>query len=166
MTTLFAALALAATLALPTSAAEFMAGSISVKDPWARASIVRSRPAAAYMQIHNTGAADDMLTGAASPIAGRVEIHESKMEGGVMKMRPATPLPIPAGEDVMLKPGGYHVMLMQLEQPLNEGDSVQIELTFSKAGAVTLEVPVRKAGATDSGHGDHGTMQMEKPKTD
>lgn len=111
----------------------------------------RSAPAggvgAFYVTIVNGGAADT-LVGVATPVAGKAELHESKMENDVMKMRGVARLAIPAGGTVRLAPGGYHVMLIALTQPLTVGQSVPITLTFEKAGSVEVSASVTKPGAT------------------
>jgi copper(I)-binding protein len=99
--------------------------------------------------------------GAASPAAGVTEVHEMKMEGDVMKMRAVTGLDLPAGQAVELKPGGYHVMLMDLKAPLAKGSTVPVTLTFKNAqGAeskLELQVPVQaQMPAMQGGHGSHG----------
>ncbi len=110
----------------------------------------RSAPAggvgAFYVTIVNTGAAD-RLVAVASPVAGKAELHESVSVGGVMRMRGVADLAIPAGGTVKLAPGGYHVMLIALTQPLTVGQSVPVTLTFEKAGAVEARASVAKPGA-------------------
>ena len=133
-------------------AAEATVGKITIPDPWARASTGGGRPAAAYLSIRNDGA-EDRLMSAWSPVAGKVEIHQSKMEGGVMKMVGAAPLRVPAGATVEMKPGGYHIMLMGLKRPLKKGQIFPITLTFEKAGTVEVQVEVKSAGAMHGGMG-------------
>lgn len=95
------------------------------------------------MTISNTTSHDDRLVGASSAVAGVVQIHEMVMEGDVMRMRELPHgLPIPAGQAVALKPGGYHVMLMDLKAPLVEGTTVDVALTFETAGTVTVPLAV------------------------
>ena len=110
----------------------------------------RSAPAggvgAFYVTIVNTGGAD-RLVAVASPVAGKAELHESAMADGVMRMRGVAGLAIPAGGTVKLAPGGYHVMLVALTQPLTVGQSVPVTLTFEKAGAVETRASVAKPGA-------------------
>ena len=153
-------------LALAAGAAaahEFKVGTLTVEHPWARASVDTSRPTAAYLNVRNDGDADDELIGVSSPAAGRAEIHQTKMENGVMKMLPTGAIVIPAGQTLELKPGGYHVMLMDLKRPLREGDVLPLILTFRKAGNVEVEVSVEKIGATMGGqdHGEHGGMKTK-----
>lgn len=101
---------------------------VTVTDLWVRGTVAGQRATGAFMTL--TAAGDAALVGAASPVAKVVEIHEMAMEGNVMKMRAIPRLPLPAGKAVVLKPGGYHVMLMALQQPLKEGETVNITLTF------------------------------------
>jgi Uncharacterized protein conserved in bacteria len=111
-----------------------------------------------FMTITNTGAEDDRLLSAASDAAAKVELHEMAMEGDVMKMRPmADGIVIPAGETVTLEPGGLHVMFMGLSAPFIEGETVTVTLTFEKAGAVEVELPVGgvSAAAAEGHHGHH-----------
>ena len=98
---------------------------------------------AAYATITNTGGADDRLVAVRADIAGRSEIHAMEVENGVMRMR-ALPegLPVPAGETVVLEPGGLHLMLMRLESRPGQGDDVILTLEFERAGVVELRAPV------------------------
>ena len=138
---LFAA-ALAAALALPAAA------QIAVADAWVRGTVAGQKATGAFM--HLTSLADMTLVAAASPMAKVVEIHEMKQEGGVMKMNAVDRVALPAGKTVELKPGGFHVMLMDLAQPLKEGETVPLTLTFEdKAGkrqTVAVQAPVRALG--------------------
>ncbi len=125
-----AAIAFAALVALPAAA------QVTVTDPWVRGTVGGQRSTGAFMKV--AAAAETALVAASSPVAKIVEIHEMKIEGGVMQMRAIDKLALPAGKPVELKPGGYHVMLMGLTQPINAGDTVPITLTFEdKAGKRT-----------------------------
>ena len=104
-----------------------------------------------------TGEAD-RLVGASSPAAEAAQIHKTESVDGVMKMREAGPLEIPAMGTLEMKPGGYHIMLMGLKQPLKEGDTLEVTLTFEKAGQVAVKVPVGKVA--EGGH-DHGSGGVE-----
>lgn len=118
-----AALAAAAVLAAPAVSAQ-----VQVTDAWVRGTVTGQRSSGAFMTLASP--VDTALVAAASPVAKVVEIHEMAMEGGIAKMRAVTRVDIPAGKPVMLKPGGYHVMLMALQQPLEAGRTVPITLTF------------------------------------
>jgi copper(I)-binding protein len=101
---------------------------VSVTDAWVRGTVAGQKATGAFMQLKSP--ADTTLVDAASPAAKIVEIHEMKMEGGMMKMSAVDRLPLPAGKAVELKPGGYHVMLLDLVAQLKEGDTVTLKLTF------------------------------------
>jgi copper(I)-binding protein len=102
---------------------------VTVSDAWVRGTVPGQKATGAFMSLKS--ASDAALVSASSPVAGIVEIHEMAMEGGVMKMRAVPKLPLPAGKPVELKPGGYHVMLMDLKQQLKEGDTVPVTLAFT-----------------------------------
>ena len=119
--------------------------SISIEKPFSRATPGGSKVGAGYMTITNKGTAADRLVSASSPAAGKVEIHEMKMQDGVMKMRElAGGLPIEAGKTAALAPGGYHLMLIELKAPLKTGDKVPVTLIFEKAGKVDVTLDVQR----------------------
>ncbi|MEY8829372.1 copper chaperone PCu(A)C [Sedimentitalea sp. XS_ASV28] len=135
-----AVLVLAAGLSAPA-----FAGSedVSVDKPWARASIGVKRPGAAYMIVRNNGQDAVTLTGLATPLAMMPEIHETKTNAdGVSSMTPVDEITIEAGESVALEPGGLHAMLMKLQNPMTEGESFPLTLTFADGGEVIVEVPI------------------------
>jgi copper(I)-binding protein len=101
---------------------------VQVGDPWVRATVAPQKATGAFMQL--TSAKPAKVVAASSPVAEMVEIHEMKMEDGVMKMRAVDALPLPAGQAVALKPGSYHVMLMGLKQPIKVGETVPLTLTI------------------------------------
>ena len=125
----------------------------TVKDPWARATVAQQKASGAFMQLQS--AKGGKLLSASSPVAGVVEIHEMTMDGNVMKMRAVPSLDLPAGNPVELKPGGFHVMLMDLKKPLNAGDTVPITLVVESAGQRET-VEVKAAVRAMSGHGASG----------
>ena len=132
----------------------------TVKDPWARATVAQQKASGAFMQLQS--AKGGKLLSASSPAAGVVEIHEMAMEGNVMKMRALTSLDLPAGKPVDLKPGGYHVMLMDLKKPLSAGDTVPITLVVESGGqreTVEVKAAVRamssQSPSVDKGHHGH-----------
>jgi hypothetical protein len=98
---------------------------------------------AVYVTLSNTGSQADALVSAATDAAQTAELHETKHEGGVIKMRPVKAIPIPAGGKAELKPGGYHIMLMGLKHDLKPGDKVEVTLEFEHGGQVRIEAPVR-----------------------
>jgi copper(I)-binding protein len=140
------------------AATETAASTIAVTDPWSRETAPGQNAGGAFMTIANTGSVADRLTGGSTPVAGRVEIHTMTMEGDVMRMRQLEDgLEIPAGGQVMLKPGSFHVMLMDLKQPLKAGDKVPLTLTFAGAGPLETELEVRPTGAMPAmDHDAHG----------
>jgi copper(I)-binding protein len=117
----------------------------TVKDPWVRGTVAGQKATGMFAQV--TSAAGGKLVSATSPIAGVVEIHEMVMDGSVMKMRAIPGLELPAGKAVDLKPGGYHLMLMDLKQELKVGESVPVTLVIEGAGgkreSVELKAPVK-----------------------
>ena len=125
----------------------------TVKDPWARATVAQQKASGAFMQLQSVKGGK--LVSASSPVAGVVEIHEMTMDGNVMKMRAVPSLDLPAGKPVELKPGGFHVMLMDLKKPLNAGDIVPITLVVESAGQRET-VEVKAAVRPMSGHGASG----------
>ena len=148
-----AVLLAAAFIAASGVAAGAFAADVTVTAPWARATPPGAKVGAAYMSLRNAGAAGDRLVSAATEVAERVEIHEMSMDNGVMKMRQLTGgLDVPAGKTVDLKPGGYHLMLIGLKQPLKAGETVKATVTFEKAGAVPVELKIEQMGAAAPGH--------------
>lgn len=151
-------IALIAPLAM---AAAAQAQTVDIQDAWVRAAVAGQKATGAFMKISSKDGA--RLVGGASPVAGVTEVHEMKMEGDVMRMRAIPGLDIPAGKAVELRPGGYHVMLMDLKAPLPKDSTVPLTLTFKDAkGAeskVELKVPVltQAPGAAmgSPGHGAH-----------
>lgn len=133
------------TLIAALACASVHAQTVQIKDAWARSSVPGQKASGAFMKISAKDGA--RLVGASSPVAGVVQVHEMTMEGNVMKMRAvAGGLDIPAGQTVELKPGGYHVMLMDLKAPLVKDSSVALTLVFKDAkgveSKVDLKVPV------------------------
>lgn len=116
---------------------------VTVADAWVRGTVAGQQATGAFMQLK--AAADTALVSASSPVAGVVEIHEMKMDGGVMKMSAIKSLAVPAGKSVELKPGGYHVMLMALKQPLKDGDVVPVTLNFEDKTGKKQSLEVKAA---------------------
>jgi copper(I)-binding protein len=123
---------------------------IELRGAWARPTPPAADVAAAYLEIRSSRA--DRLVEARTPAARRAEIHSTSMKDGVMEMRHVEALAIPAGTPVVLKPGGLHVMLFGLQQPLAVGQRLPLELRFEKAGVVRTEVVVRADGGEAHGH--------------
>jgi periplasmic copper chaperone A len=147
----FCALALAAGLMLGhgASAQEFKSGTLTIKAPWTRATPGGAKVAGGYMTITNNGSESDRLVGGTFPGAARVEIHEMKMDGGVMQMRPLTNgLEIKAGETIKLEPGGFHAMFVGMSTQLKPGDKPRGQLRFEKAGTIEVDYAVAPVGAS------------------
>lgn len=106
---------------------------------------------AAYMTIMNTGSTDDALVAAATDIAGKVELHETRTEGNTTSMQPVEKIDVPAGGEAVLKKGGLHVMMMDVKQGLKVGDKFDLTLTFEKAGPVTFSITIAEIAASDPG---------------
>jgi copper(I)-binding protein len=121
---------------------------ISVEKPWARATAPGAKVAGGYMVIRNQGAAPDRLVSASSPAAARVETHVHINEGGVMKMREVPGYEVPAKGSLELKPGGAHLMFIEIKRPFKEGEKVPVKLKFEKAGEVVAEFHVGRLGAS------------------
>jgi copper(I)-binding protein len=133
-------------------------GSVEVQKAWARATPGDAKAAALYMTLINKGTAEDRLVSVSTPAAGKAELHSSTTENGVMHMRPVEALGVKPGTPTVLKPGGYHVMLMDLKGPLVAGQTFAVTLTFEKAGKVEATATVEKVGAM--GPGAMPGMQM------
>ncbi len=132
------------------------AGDLAVTDAWARAMLPGQPTGGGYFTVENHGQSADRLLSASSPAAGKVEFHEMKMQDSIMVMRPVQGgLEIPAGGALALKPGGYHMMFIEVKAPFKAGESVAVTLQFQNAGKLELELPVRPAGAADD-HEGHG----------
>jgi hypothetical protein len=146
-------------LAGTAAAHDFKVGEITIDHPWARPAAKGN--SAAYLVIQNAGPADRLVS-AATDVAGTVEMHSTTIDAqGVGRMVQVQAIDVPQGAEAKLAPGGLHIMLIGLKQPLAEGQEFPLTLTFEKAGAVTVEVAVEKtashgAAGSDGGHG-HGT---------
>lgn len=130
---------------------------VEAHDYWARAAL-KDGTSAAYMLLHNHGTEDDALTGVSTDVAASAEIHLSKMGAdGTMQMIPQESIALPAGGEVELKPGSYHIMLIGLVKDLNVDDEITITLHFEKHEDITLTIPVLDA-ADMGGSGMDGHM--------
>jgi copper(I)-binding protein len=123
---------------------------VTVGEPWVRATVAAQKATGAFMTLTSTQHAK--LVGVSSPVAGAVEVHEMKIVDDMMKMRQIQGLDLPPGQPVKLAPGGYHLMLLNLKQPLKEGDKVALTLEFEDAqkvhSKVVIEAPVKPLTAT------------------
>jgi periplasmic copper chaperone A len=118
---------------------------IKIEDAYTRATVPGQQVAGGFMKIENKGATDQLIS-ASSPVAGEVQLHEMAMDGNVMKMRQVKDIAIPAGGAVELKPGGLHLMFMNIKAPLTAGETVPVKLKFAKAGDVEVKMPVNAMG--------------------
>ncbi len=136
---------------------------VKIDNAWARATVQGQKATGAFMQI--TAPQATRLVGVSTPVAGVAEVHEMKMDGGVMKMRAMPALELPANQTVELKPGGYHLMLMDLKAPLAKDSSVALTLTFKDAKGtetrqqvtvpVTTGMPQGAMPGHAHSHGEH-----------
>ena len=115
---------------------------VKIEEAWSRPAI-QGGTGVVYLTIVDTGA-PDRLVALSAQVAAKADLHESFTEQGIAKMRGVATLPVAAGSKVTLSPGGYHIMLMDLKQPLREGDSFPVTLNFEHAGLVTATVTVRR----------------------
>jgi copper(I)-binding protein len=132
-----------------------LAQTVDVQDAWARASVPGQKATGAFMKI--TASADTRLVSISTPVAAVAEVHEMKVDGGVMTMRAVTGgLALPAGKPVELKPGSYHLMLMDLKQPLQKDTAIPITLVFKDAAGketrTELKVPVSMSAPVAHNH--------------
>lgn len=165
--TLAAALVALMASCLPATAHEATKGGVTVLHPWARATPGGAKVGAAYLEIKTDAKTADKLIAAKSPVSNRVEIHTHIHEGDVMKMRKVDAIPVAAGKSHVLKPGGDHVMLMDLKAPLKEGDLVKLTLVFEKAGEIEVEATVEPIGAKGPHGMDHQPgHEMDHSKMD
>lgn len=141
-------------LALPATAQDYKIGSLEITTPWTRATPPSARTGGGFMTITNKGTTADRLVSARSNASDKVEIHEMRMDGNVMRMRQLEKgLEIPPGATVMLKPGSYHIMFMELKAPIAKDASVPLTLVFEKAGSVDVQLTAAAMGAMPQGHG-------------
>jgi copper(I)-binding protein len=116
-------------------------GSIKIENGYTRATAPGQQVAGGFLKIENKGAADQLIS-ASSPAAGEVQLHEMAMDGNVMRMRQVKDIALPANGAVELKPGGLHLMFMNIKAPLTAGEAVPVKLKFAKAGEVEVKLPV------------------------
>ncbi len=146
----FALLALCSSLALNAWAG------VSVQAPWVRATVSPAMPSGAFMQIRSDTAT--RLIEARSPVAKTVQIHEMSMVGDVMKMRAIKGLDIPAGQAVELKPGSYHLMLLDMDRAIKEGDTVPLTLVFESADKKRETLEIKAPARALTRPTEHGAM--------
>ena len=144
---------------------DYKLGNIAIGRPWARPTAQGVKIGAAYLSLENKGSEADKLVSAASPVAANVQIHQTTNEGGVMKMHEARGgVELAPGATIAFKPGGYHIMLLDLKQKLEEGQRIPLTLTFTKAGSINVEVDVEKTSGSEHSGGpmqDHGMTGLD-----
>lgn len=123
---------------------------LQLMDAWSRPTMTSTQPGAVFLAITNHQAEADTLLGASTPRAEKVEIHGHRHEDGVVAMFMMDELDVPAGETTALAPGGLHLMLFGLTEPLVEGDVYPLSLTFARAGVVDVEVSVGTVGSKEA----------------
>jgi periplasmic copper chaperone A len=142
-----------AVLAVPATAHDYKVGTLEISHPWTRATPPTAQTGGGFLTVTNKGTAPDRLVAARSGASDRVEIHEMKMDGNVMRMRELEKgLEIPAGATVMLKPGGFHIMFMGLKAPFAKDAKVPVTLVFEKAGSLDVALDVEALGASAPKH--------------
>ena len=141
------AMLLAASLLLPRVAGAQPPAPVEVEQAWARATPGAASEGALYLTLR--AATADRLAAVSTPVAGMAMLHESRDVAGVMQMRDLDGLPLPAGQTVMMRPGGVHVMLMELAHPLKVGQRFPITLSFDHAPLLMTNVTVARAGAAN-----------------
>ena len=153
--TFLAVLALVVACSTAATAHSYKLGALEIGHPWARATPPTAPTAGAFLTIKNTGPTADRLVSISSPAASTIQVHETKMEGNVMRMRERDGgLEIAPGATVTLAPGNLHLMMMGLKEPFKQGDKVPITLEFEKAGRIDVELVVVPIGATPK-HEEH-----------
>ena len=131
---------------------DYALSSLKIDHPFARATPPGARTGGVFVTIENTGRRIDRLISASTPVAGVAELHEMSVDAGMMRMRGVAAMDVKPGETLQLKPGGYHVMLGDLKQPLKAGEKFPMTLTFQNAGAVEVSVRVEEMGAGAHAH--------------
>ena len=147
--------ALAATASRAQDPAHFLAGSLTILDPWSRATPGGATIGAGYLVVENHGTEPDRLLRAGSELFAAGELHETSIHAGVARMRPTGSLGIAPNGRLELKPNGYHLMLTGLKRPLREGERFTATLVFEKAGPVPVTFVVRSMGANADQHDHH-----------
>jgi len=160
---LASALGLAQLATTTASAADYDVGSIHISQPWSRATPKGASTGAAYMTLANNGKTPDRVNCVSSDASAECQIHSVTIDdNGVMQMRPVEGgLEIKPGETVTLKPGSFHMMLLNLKHPLEQGNAMKATLKFDSAGTVDVEYPVLAIGAAAPGVAQGGGSMMQ-----
>jgi copper(I)-binding protein len=125
---------------------------VEIERPWIRATAPGVKIAAGYLTVRNKSSSADRLVGGTSPVAARVETHVHIKDGDVLRMREVKGYEVPANGTLELKPGGAHLMFVEVKQPLKEGDKVPVTLRFERAGEITLNFDVGRLAAPPAQH--------------
>jgi copper(I)-binding protein len=125
---------------------------VGIDKPWARATAPGAKVAGGYMVLHNKGSAPDALVGASSPLSERVELHVTVRQGDTVKMRQIEEIRVPANASYELKPGGAHLMFVNIRRPFKEGERVPVTLKFKKAAEAVVEFPVGGLASQAASH--------------
>lgn len=150
------AVTFSATLAL---AHGYKLGNLEIKHPWAKATVPGQPVAGGFLKLTNNGTEADRLVKITSDVSGNIQLHDMKVEDGVMKMNEVSGgIEIAPGATVELKPGGMHVMFMGIKAPFKEGETVKAVLTFEKAGNIDVEFKIDAAKPGDDAHKNHQTQ--------
>ena len=153
LTPLVLVAAAVALLAAPALAQDYRLGTLEIGRPWTRATPATAQSGGGFLTITNKGTTVDRLIAARSTASDKVEVHEMRMDGNVMRMRELEKgLEIPAGATVMLKPGGYHIMFMGLKASFAKDTKVPVTLVFEKAGSLDIVLDVESLGAAAPRH--------------
>lgn len=137
---------------VPLGAHEYASRDVTVAHPWARAMPGGAKVGSVYLEMKAKRGPGDRLVAAHSATAGSVEVHSHIMEQGIAKMRRVDGIAVPGGKSIVLRPDGFHIMLIDLKEPLKEGDLTTVTLVFEKAGEIEVDATVEPIGAT----GPHG----------
>jgi copper(I)-binding protein len=151
------------------SAHEYTAGKIRITHPWARPTVPGMSMGVAYLSLENRGDTEEVLTGASTPAAARVEFHQTTIADGMARMRPLAQLVLPPGQTVKAEPGGVHLMLVDLKHPLEAGTQVPLVLQFRGAGRieVMLEIEQREVASAAEGMArDHALLTRHASGSD
>jgi copper(I)-binding protein len=138
--------------ALAVAAHNHEKGDIQVRHPWSRATAPGAKVAVGYLELRNNGRQPDRLVSASTPVAQRVEMHVTERDGEVMKMRQVKDIALPARERYELRPGGAHLMLVDIVRPLKKGERFPVTLRFEKAGELEVQFEVQDLGSRAPHH--------------
>ena len=137
---------------LPAFSHSFEKGELQIRHPWSRATPPGAKVGVGYLEIRNNGAQPDRLLSASTSVAKRVEMHITEQAGEVAKMRQLRAFEVPGRERLALEPGGAHLMLVDLVQPLKKGERFSMTLRFERAGELEVQFEVQEMGARHSRH--------------